>query len=147
MRSSVELFQICDADLRALERRPVPHVLFHVEMLQPTLARRPEDTLPIDGAFADFGKRITLKAAGSGLITGLEILDMKQLESPRIAVKVLDRILAAEGCPEAIHLHLHQVRVCRTQQLIVSHHAVINPELEIVIVICELESGIMTLFC
>src|ERR1700722_1905539 len=104
-------------------------------MLHSTFAGGAEDTLPIDGAFADFGERVAFKAAGSGLVTCLEILDMEQHESTRIAVKVFDRVFAPEGRPEAIHLHFYQARVDGPEQLVVSHHAIINPEFEIMVVV------------
>src|SRR6185437_1507646 len=137
-KSDVELLQIVDAHPSAFKRWAIPHVLLDVVMLHALAARRAKNALPIDDAGPDLGKRIAFEAIGSGRISALEILDMQHHESAGVLVQIFNRVLAREGGPEAVHFHLDQILVRRTQKLIVADYAIVDTILEIVIVICEL---------
>ena len=79
----------------------------------------------------------------------LHVFHVHQRKTPRIALEIGQGVLSGNTDPAEVHLHLHQVRVGRFEQIIVRQFAAktcVRSELPPVIVVAKLDPGLLARF-
>jgi Xaa-Pro dipeptidase len=113
--SPAQLVQVFVAGCDAVERRS-GFIVFHDVVLDTRLLGLRKDLFPVDDSAPDRGHvlqripEILATRSGNGWKL-LNVLDVDQGESSRIAIKVLQRVSTGDSDPAQVELHLDQVRV------------------------------------
>src|SRR5688572_14402581 len=131
------LAHIRGAAAYAIDRRPLRIILLHNEPLRAGLARRLDQLGDRQPSFANRGVE--------KIWVGAQILEVDGRNTAAVALEEGGAVLARRDNPAQVDLGLEQIGIGRVEQDLVTGLAVELLELEGVIVIGELEGGLLTL--